>query len=89
MKKTSLILTAAIAGLFTNGVAMTATAADDMAGSGKCYGIAKAGQNSCANALGTHSCQGQAKADNDAGDFVMANAQDCEKQGGKTIAPSK
>ncbi len=88
MKKTHLLLTAAIAGLFSAGAAITANAADDTS-SVKCYGIAKAGQNACANALGTHSCQGMAKADNDAGDFVMATAGDCDKQGGKTIAPSK
>ena len=27
----------------------------------KCYGIAKAGQNDCANLSGTHSCAGQSK----------------------------
>ena len=27
----------------------------------KCYGIATAGQNDCANLTGTHSCAGQAK----------------------------
>lgn len=27
----------------------------------KCYGVAKAGQNDCANLSGTHSCAGQAK----------------------------
>ena len=27
----------------------------------KCYGIAKAGMNDCANLTGTHSCAGQAK----------------------------
>ncbi len=30
----------------------------------KCYGIAKAGQNDCANLSGTHSCAGQSTADN-------------------------
>ena len=31
----------------------------------RCYGIAKAGQNDCANLAGTHSCAGQSKVDND------------------------
>lgn len=31
----------------------------------KCFGIAKAGQNDCANRSGTHSCAGQSKVDND------------------------
>jgi uncharacterized membrane protein len=30
-------------------------------GKEKCYGIAKAGQNDCANLTGTHSCAGQSK----------------------------
>jgi len=29
----------------------------------KCYGIAKAGQNDCANLSGSHSCAGQSKVD--------------------------
>ncbi|MGQ0708916.1 MAG: BufA1 family periplasmic bufferin-type metallophore [Rhodoferax sp.] len=29
----------------------------------KCFGIAKAGQNDCANIAGTHSCAGQSKVD--------------------------
>jgi len=29
----------------------------------KCFGIAKAGQNDCANLSGTHSCAGQSKVD--------------------------
>jgi len=84
MTKTHLLLSAAVAGLFTAGVAMTASA-DDV----KCYGIAKAGQNACASATGSHSCKGQAKTDNDAGDFTLASTDDCAKQGGKTAAPSK
>jgi uncharacterized membrane protein len=30
----------------------------------KCYGIAKAGQNDCANLSGTHSCAGQSTNEN-------------------------
>ncbi len=87
MNKSNLLLSAAVAGLLTVGFAATASADD--AAAGKCYGIAKAGQNACANANGVHSCKGQAKVDNDAGDFVLATAEDCGKQGGKTMAPSK
>ncbi len=32
-------------------------------GKEKCYGIAKAGQNDCANLAGTHSCAGQSTVD--------------------------
>jgi uncharacterized membrane protein len=83
MTKTKLLLTAAVAGLFTAGLAATASADDT-----KCYGIAKAGQNACANGS-VHSCKGQSKVDNDAGDFITtASADDCTKQGGKTDAPA-
>lgn len=35
----------------------------------KCFGIAKAGQNDCANLAGTHSCAGQSKVDMDKGEW--------------------
>ncbi len=35
----------------------------------KCYGISKAGTNDCGNLAGTHSCSGQAKVDNDPGEW--------------------
>ena len=38
----------------------------------KCYGIAKAGQNDCANLSGTHSCAGQSKADNSPDEWKYA-----------------
>lgn len=54
----------------------------------KCYGAAKAGKNDCAAANGSHSCAGQAKADNDANEWnYAATAEDCTKAGGKTTAP--
>jgi len=83
MNKTHLLLTAAVAGLFAGSIATTANADD-----AKCYGIAKAGQNACANATGSHACKGQAKVDNDAGDFVLASSDDCTKQGGSLTAPA-
>ena len=45
----------------------------------KCYGIAKAGQNDCANKAGTHSCAGQAKTDYDAGEWKYVAKGTCEK----------
>jgi uncharacterized membrane protein len=80
----NLLLSAAVAGLLSAGV-VSAASADDA----KCYGVAKAGQNSCASATGVHSCKGLAKVDGDAGDWVSLSADDCAKQGGKTMAPTK
>ena len=53
----------------------------------KCFGIAKAGQNDCATASGSHSCAGQARKDNDAGDWKYVEKGTCEKTGGKMTAP--
>lgn len=52
----------------------------------KCFGIAKAGQNDCANATGTHSCAGQSKVDNDPNEWKYVAAGTCANMGGKTMA---
>ncbi len=52
----------------------------------KCYGVAKAGQNDCASATGSHSCAGQAKKDNDPAEWKYVAKGTCEKMGGKTAA---
>ena len=51
----------------------------------KCFGIAKAGQNDCANLSGSHSCAGQAKVDNDKGEWKYVPAGTCIKMGGLTL----
>jgi uncharacterized membrane protein len=76
MNKT--LLSAVLAGVITAG--FSAAHAEDA--QAKCYGIAKAGQNACASATGSHSCKGQSKVDNDGGDFTLATAADCQSQGG-------
>lgn len=48
----------------------------------KCYGIAKAGQNDCANLAGTHSCAGQSKVDNDKGEWKYVAKGTCKQMGG-------
>ena len=47
-------------------------------------GIAKAGQNDCANLSGTHSCAGQNKVDNGADEWRYVARGTCAKLGGKT-----
>ena len=47
------------------------------AGHEKCYGIAQAGQNDCANLTGTHACAGTAKTSNDVGDWKYVPAGTC------------
>lgn len=53
----------------------------------KCYGIAKAGQNDCANASGSHSCAGQAKVDMDKGEWKYVAKGTCESMKGSVKAP--
>ena len=61
-----------------SGLAMTPVA--EAAG----YGIAKAGENDCANAAGTHSCAGQSTVDYHGGDWkAKASAEACMEAGGQ------
>jgi uncharacterized membrane protein len=55
----------------------------------KCYGIAKAGQNDCANLAGTHSCAGQAKVDSDKGEWKYVAAGTCKTMKGMTADEAK
>jgi uncharacterized membrane protein len=55
----------------------------------KCYGIAKAGQNDCANLAGTHSCAGQNKVDNDPGEWKYVAKGTCKDMKGMTADEAK
>jgi uncharacterized membrane protein len=55
----------------------------------KCYGIAKAGQNDCANLAGTHSCAGQAKVDNDKGEWKYVAKGSCKAMKGMSADEAK
>lgn len=85
--KTQALVSSALAAALSLGVVAQAQAAD--AAKEKCYGIAKAGQNDCATANGSHSCAGQSKADKDANEWKYVAKGSCEKEGGMTKAPAK
>jgi uncharacterized membrane protein len=55
----------------------------------KCYGIAKAGQNDCANLAGTHSCAGQSKLDNEKGEWKYVVKGTCKTMKGMTAEEVK
>ena len=78
-----LIISSALAGLIALGAVGSAVAADKPADKEKCFGIAKAGQNDCANATGTHSCAGQAKVDTAPEEWNYVAKGTCDKLGGK------
>lgn len=85
-KKTKLATLAAAA--IAIGATVTAVATQ-AAEEEKCYGIAKAEQNHCANLSGSHSCAGQAVKDNDPVEWVGVEAGKCKSLGGMTEKEAK
>ena len=90
-----LAVSSALASVMALGLAATAGAASHAAkepaakGKEKCFGIAKAGQNDCANLSGTHSCAGQSKADNGADEWKYVAAGTCKDMKGLSEAEGK
>jgi len=84
-----LIASSALASVLALGLLSGAQAADDNKGKEKCFGIAKAGQNDCANISGTHSCAGQNKVDNGADEWKYVAKGTCAKLGGKSAEEAK
>ncbi|WP_428422524.1 DUF2282 domain-containing protein [Methylibium sp.] len=82
----SLIASSALASILALGLIGPAAAQDS--GKEKCYGIAKAGQNDCANLSGSHSCAGQAKAE-DAAEWKYVAKGTCKAAGGLSVAEAK
>jgi uncharacterized membrane protein len=78
---------AALASVLALGLIDSAQAAE--AKREKCYGIAKAGQNDCANLSGSHSCAGQSKLDMDPGEWRLVAPEQCAPMGGLSAAQAK
>ncbi len=55
----------------------------------KCYGIAAAGKNDCANLSGTHSCAGMSTVANDAGEWKYVAKGECATMKGMTKAEAE
>jgi uncharacterized membrane protein len=55
----------------------------------KCFGIAKAGQNDCASASGSHSCAGQSKVDMDKSEWKYVAKGTCKSLKGLTAEEAK
>ena len=90
MKSNSILLSTAIGTLLAFGAAGVQAGGHEGAGAAaqeKCYGIAKAGENGCA--ANGHSCQGQAKTDNDPAEWKNVGKGECEKMGGSLTAGKK
>ena len=80
-----LLVNAALAAVIATGVVAPAQAASKE----KCYGVAAAGQNDCANLAGTHSCAGQSTLDNDKGEWKIVTKGTCSTLGGLTKKEAK
>lgn len=85
----SRVVSSAFAAALALGLVGQVAAADDAKAKEKCYGIAKAGQNDCANLSGSHSCAGQSKVDNDKGEWKYVAAGTCKTMGGMSMDDAK
>jgi uncharacterized membrane protein len=83
-----LIVSSAFASVMALGLVQQASAQDKPKVE-KCFGIAKAGQNDCANLSGTHSCSGQSKVDMAPGDWKHVPAGTCKSMKGMTEDEAK
>jgi uncharacterized membrane protein len=83
------LIAAAAATLLSTSFLATSVMAQTAPTKEKCYGIAKAGQNDCANLAGTHSCAGQSKVDNDKGEWKYVAAGTCVGMKGMTADQAK
>jgi uncharacterized membrane protein len=88
-----LVVSSALASVMALGLVATAGAAshsmEKPKDKEKCYGIAKAGANDCANLSGTHSCAGQNKADNGADEWKYVATGTCKDMKGTTAEEAK
>jgi uncharacterized membrane protein len=82
-----LIASTALASVLALGLAGHAAAQDKA--KEKCYGIAKAGQNDCANLSGSHSCAGQSKVDKGADEWKYVAKGTCKDMGGMSAEDAK
>ena len=86
---TRLIASSALASVLAMGLISGAHAADEKSAKEKCYGIAKAGSNDCANLSGSHSCAGQSKNAMGPDEWNYVAKGTCAKMGGKSAEEAK
>lgn len=84
-----LVASAALASVMSMGLVAAAQAQDGPKDKEKCYGIAKAGANDCANLSGTHSCAGQNKNAMAPDEWNYVAKGTCAKIGGKSLDEAK
>lgn len=82
----SLNVATALAGAVALASLAAPASAGTIEGMTACYGIADAGQNSCASASGGHSCAGQATEAFSGQEFRVVKDGTCEELGGQLQA---
>lgn len=80
------MIAATAATLMSLGLMAAPAAAQDKE---KCFGIAKAGQNDCASANGSHSCAGQSKVDMDKSEWKYVAKGTCKDMKGLSADEAK
>lgn len=83
-----IIVSSAVAAALSLGLLGQAVAQDKTAKE-KCFGIAKAGENDCANLSGSHSCAGQAKTDMAPEEWKYVSKGSCKTMNGMTAEEAK
>ncbi len=86
---TRLIASGALASVLAVGALSASAQSTEGKEKEKCYGIAKAGTNDCANLSGTHSCAGQAKTAMAPDEWIYVAKGSCAKMGGKSEDEAK
>ena len=89
MNNTRLIVSSALASVLAMGALSASAQSPEGKAKEKCYGIAKAGTNDCANLSGSHSCAGQSKTAMATDEWNYVAKGSCAKMGGKLEAEAK
>jgi len=84
-----LVASSALASVLAMGLLGAAQAQEGAKDKEKCYGVAKAGSNDCANLSGSHSCAGQNKTAMAVDEWNYVAKGSCAKMGGKTLDEAK
>ena len=84
-----LVASSALASVLAMGLLSAAQAQEGAKDKEKCYGVAKAGSNDCANLSGSQSCAGQNKTAMAVDEWNYVAKGSCAKMGGKTLDEAK
>jgi len=84
-----LVASTALASVLAMGLVNAVQAQEAAKDKEKCYGVAKAGANDCANLSGTHSCAGQNKTAMAPDEWNYVAKGTCAKMGGKSLEEAK